>query len=177
MQTFSPSPFTFQSLHQLWGCGSLRRIVSAGFLSWPLGDCSVRPRGGGTVSAASSDPCRVLQAAAGLGRPQPGPAARRKGLEPRAPSSGSSRWRVCASGWGCGGEEGGGEARGRVRRRRQRPTCGQLKKSRLGLPQNLWELRAGRTARAEQSRAAAVAAAAWRCERRPDCEHLYFFVL
>lgn len=119
------------------------------FLASP--DCSVLPRGGGTVSAASSDPCRVLQAAAGLGRPQPGRAARRKGLEPRAPSSSSSRWRVCASGWGCGGGRGRGRGEGRVRRRRQRPTCGQLKKSRLGLPQNLWELRAARTARTEQS--------------------------
>lgn len=40
-----------------------------------------------------------------------------------------------------------------MRRRRLRPTCGQLKKSRLGLPQNLWELRAARAAGAERSAA------------------------
>lgn len=50
-------------------------------------DCSVRSGGGcGGVSAASSDPCREFPAAAGLGRPQPGPAARRKGLSRDRPA-------------------------------------------------------------------------------------------
>lgn len=97
-------------------------------------------------------------------RPPPGGLREGKGLRPRAPSPGSSRWRVRASGWGCGGDQGGGEARGgREGGASLQPAgrwvaVGQLKKSLRGVPPNLSELRN----RAEGKSGAAAAARATR---------------
>lgn len=121
------------------------------------------------LRAASSDPCRGCPAAAQRTAPRPGRLGEGKGLRPRAPSPGSSRWRVRASGWGCGGDEGGGEARGgREGGASVQPAggrwlaVGQLKKSRRGVPPNLSKLRARAEGRS------GVTAAAGRRKRWPD---------
>lgn len=138
------------------------------------------PLGSLPAAAAAAAPRRFQRPLSGVpcsrgarGRPPPaGPAGlgERKGLRPGAPSPGSSRWRVRASGWGCGREEGGGAGRGGWEGGASLQPAGgrwvavgQLKKSRRGVPQNLLELRA----RAEGGRRAV---AAWAWERGLDSE-------
>lgn len=113
---FSPSStlyFPYHALFKAWissaACQGLRAPASLPGLSRLLGSVWRR------LWRCQRSFQRPLSGVPGSrwARPPPAwPGCQKKGAEPRSPSSGSSQWRVCASGWGCGGEEGGGEARG-----------------------------------------------------------------